>query len=245
MQFFYIIKHTPSGLRYAGSKVGRDASPDTLMTESGYQTSSKEVKALIARDGLGSFEVEQIVLQHEINIPFGMPVADYETWFLQSNDCAKDLLWMNKHNNDGMNFASSEFKVKSARSMMLRHGVSNAMLIPEAKAKVAAALAGNKYGCKKRSPEQSAKLSALRKGLKKSEHHRASLSAAKTGLKASDAVRQKMSEMRQRGMHPRAIRVCTPLGVFDCINDAAEAHKVTSSAVRKWLKNKPDLFSKA
>lgn len=166
------------------------------MTPGGYQTSSKEVKALIARDGLTAFRLDDLIVDSEIHIPFGMSVADYETWFLQHNDCAGNLGWINKHNNDGINFASSEFKIKSARSMLLRHGVSNPMLIPSAKAKVVAALIGNSYGKKKRSKETCERLSGFRKGLKKSESHRAALSAAKTGSKATDETKQRMSERK-------------------------------------------------
>lgn len=242
MQFFYIITHKPTGLKYAGSRVGKKADPSMLMKEGGYLTSSKEVKAMIAADGLDSFQVDDVITQDEINIPFGMTAADYETWFLQHNDCAKSDMWLNKHNNNGINFASDEFKRKAERTMLLRHGVTNAMLLPSAKEKVAAALAGNKYGCKKRSAEQSAKLSLLRKGLKKSDSHRAALSAARTGTKASAETRRKMSEARQRGMHPRARKMQTPIGTFDCTNDAADAYGVTSGALRKWAKSKPEQF---
>jgi len=103
---------------------------------------------------------------------------------------------------------------------------------------------GNKLGCFSRSEETKQNISKAFTGRIFSEQHRQNISKARTGHKASPQVRQKMSEKRQRGMHPRAIKVSTPKGFFECIADAADAFGVTSSGVRKWLKTKPDLFSK-
>lgn len=196
MQFFYIITHKPTGLKYAGARVGKKADPSMLMKDGGYLTSSKEVKAMIASDGIESFCIDELITQDEINIPFGMSVADYETWFLQTNDCAKNHMWLNKHNNDGINFASDEFKRKAQRSMLVRHGVLNAMLLPSVKEKIAAAMAGNKYGAKKRSAETKERMSKAFTGRQFSGEHRERIRDARTGTKASDATRQKMSESK-------------------------------------------------
>jgi bacillopeptidase F (M6 metalloprotease family) len=58
--YFYIIKHKNTGRKYVGSKWAKDADTSTFMTESGYQTSSTTVWKLIEKDGLDSFEIEDI-----------------------------------------------------------------------------------------------------------------------------------------------------------------------------------------
>lgn len=97
--YFYIIKHKPSSMLYAGAKWGRDANPNNFMTIDGYQTSQKKsggVLSLIARDGLESFEIVQLLLENECD---GLSVFEYESKFLQDNNIAKNPLWLNAHNN--------------------------------------------------------------------------------------------------------------------------------------------------
>lgn len=72
----------------------------TFMSKDGYKTSSPKIHRLIDLDGLSSFEIVDIILEEEILIPFGWSsIYQYETWFLESNNCASSKLWLNVHNN--------------------------------------------------------------------------------------------------------------------------------------------------
>lgn len=98
--YFYIIKHIPSGKKYAGCRYGKGCHPSELLQPNGYHTSSKSVKQLIESDGLDSFEIIEVIDQESIMIPFGWcSIQDYETFFLSSNDCARNDNWINLHNN--------------------------------------------------------------------------------------------------------------------------------------------------
>lgn len=119
--YFYIIKHIPSGKLYAGSRWAVGCYPEELLKPDGYLTSSTSVHKLIEKDGLNSFE---IVGSEEMDDPY-----EYETKFLQDNDCANSIKWINLHNNDREipPFGTDKFK-----SMMVeRYGVEHNTHIPE------------------------------------------------------------------------------------------------------------------
>lgn len=103
---------------------------------------------------------------------------------------------------------------------------------------------GNKLGCFKRSDETKAKMSAASLGRVFSPEHRQRISAARKGTRASADARARMSAQRQRGGHPRAVKVQTPDGIFLCQNDAADFYGKSSAWVRKRCKNPshPDFF---
>lgn len=119
--YFYTIKHIPSELMYAGCKFGKDAYPEKFMTEDGYQTSSSDVKDLIASDGLDSFEIIELLLEDQIG-----DVYQFETTFLRSNKIASDKNWLNCHENYLAPFCTPEFKAM----MMKIHGVENSWEVP-------------------------------------------------------------------------------------------------------------------
>jgi len=56
--YYYLIKHIPSGMYYAGSQYGMKSDPANLLKT--YFTSSKYVKQLIEKDGVESFVIEKI-----------------------------------------------------------------------------------------------------------------------------------------------------------------------------------------
>jgi hypothetical protein len=58
--FVYILKHVHSSRHYIGVRYAKNCQPDDLMTEKGYQTSSKLVHELIDKDGLKSFIIKRI-----------------------------------------------------------------------------------------------------------------------------------------------------------------------------------------
>lgn len=105
--YFYIIKHKNTGRKYVGSKWAKDADTSTFMTESGYQTSSTTVWKLIEKDGLNSFEIEDIVTEEELKIPFNdyQTVLAYETAFQHYYDCARNPEFLNMMNNNLVNYS--------------------------------------------------------------------------------------------------------------------------------------------
>jgi hypothetical protein len=96
--YFYIVRHIPSGLRYAGSKRGKGSNPATLLQPNGYFTSSSMIHRLIEQDRLCSFEVLCTVSGAELG---ELSAYEYETKFLNDNDCANSTGWLNQHNNTG------------------------------------------------------------------------------------------------------------------------------------------------
>lgn len=94
--YYYVIKEKSTGKRYIGSKYGKDADPNKLLTEDGYLTSSSIIQDLIKENGLESFEVEEIVV-----FETGEEAHLYETTQLQKIDAANSVNYYNSHNNDG------------------------------------------------------------------------------------------------------------------------------------------------
>ncbi len=118
--YFYIIEHKETGVKYAGSKWAKNANPNNFMTERGHQTSSNTIKKLIKSEGLQSFEVIEIIKLEELNIPFGCQTIDeYESWFLETNDCAKSKDWYNMVPPWSAAFGTEEFY----KNMVNKHGV--------------------------------------------------------------------------------------------------------------------------
>jgi hypothetical protein len=104
--YFYIIEHSLSGKKYGGAKWEKGCNPATFMVEGGYTTSSNAVNDLITEDGLDSFVTCLIMTAKECE----MPVYEYETVFLQHNNIAGNIDYLNMHNNDGMfSFGSDNY----------------------------------------------------------------------------------------------------------------------------------------
>ena len=134
--YFYIIRHVPSGLFYAGCRYSSNGCHHSeLLTESGYKTSSGTIKKLIKKDGLVSFEIIEIIQESDIKIPFAWNnILDFETDFLILNNCAKSPLWINTHNNTLLGHSSK--KVKQLN--LLKYGVEYPIQLPEIKSKCVA-----------------------------------------------------------------------------------------------------------
>jgi hypothetical protein len=109
---------------YAGARWKQGCHPDEFMKENEYQTSSSTISDIIDQEGLQIFEVLRI----ETNLD-GLSAYDYETLFLQENDCAGSENWYNGHNNIGCPppYGTDAFK----KNMMEKYGVYNIMKIPE------------------------------------------------------------------------------------------------------------------
>ncbi len=93
IEYFYLIKHKPSGRYYAGSKYSKKADPTQLLNPNHanpYFTSSNYVKALIEEDGLGSFEIVEIVENPQEG------ALNYEIDFLRKNKAKSDPMWLNQ-----------------------------------------------------------------------------------------------------------------------------------------------------
>ena len=93
--YFYIIQNTNNGLYYAGSKYGRDANPDSFMTENGYKTSSNTINKIIEEFGLNVFRIRKIKIFNT-----GEEAKNYETKFLKRIRARHNLNFYNCHENE-------------------------------------------------------------------------------------------------------------------------------------------------
>jgi hypothetical protein len=129
--YTYFVKHLPTGMKYYGSKYGKDADPTKFWIEGGYYTSSRKVKLLIEQYGVESFEcrVTRVFETAE-------QALAHEYKFIEKVGAVKKADWLNE-NNGGEKFYnvgpdSEETRLK--KSAMVR--------TPESNAKRSAALKG-------------------------------------------------------------------------------------------------------
>ena len=113
--YFYIIKHIPSQKYYAGCKINSKANSSDLMTEKGYQTTSKVIKKLIEKDGLCLFEV--IRIKH-----FETPneALAYEARFLIKVNAAENVTFYNKHNGGKCFVNKGGYKLSESTKQKMR-----------------------------------------------------------------------------------------------------------------------------
>lgn len=151
----------PSGKYYAGSRWRKEANPQELLKEDGYCTSSGTVRKLIEKDGLASFKIALLIPQSNLSIH----VHEYETAFLQTNNCAQSQEWLNRNNNDRKwlvpgpkteehkanmkgrcgTWQRQEKDINHLSQLMTKTNLEkNAMNNPESRAKVAASKVGRK-----------------------------------------------------------------------------------------------------
>jgi hypothetical protein len=178
LPYFYIIQHIATGAYYAGYK---SCKPNSLafMTPDGYQTSSKTVKNIIAKEGLDSFRIIRI---HHFETK--EEAFKYETRFLKKVGVPYNSRFLNQHVTN--NFTTSGKKHSEAT-----------------KIKMSAALLGRKF-----SDEHKVKMRGPRGPLirprrsrgPQSDETKAKIKSAKLGRKHSNE-----SKVKMRG--PRAPRV--------------------------------------
>jgi hypothetical protein len=135
--YFYIIQHKKSKKMYAGSKYAKGCNPNTFMISGGYTTSSIVVNSIIECEGLNSFEILRI----DTNLD-GLSAYNYETLFLQCNNCAESNDWYNKHNNSGISFGTDDY----TQSMLAKYNVEHNSQTKEFKQKYKQTCL-NRYGC--------------------------------------------------------------------------------------------------
>lgn len=126
--YFYIIQHKINKKLYAGCRFAKKCHPSEFLKIDGYCTSSRFIKDEIAINGVEIFDIVQLLTEDIC----GIPVLDYETLFLRSNDIASRENWYNTHNNTATAFGSDQFK----KNMMNKYGVKNSMQIPQVRGKV-------------------------------------------------------------------------------------------------------------
>jgi hypothetical protein len=126
MSYFYIIEHNTTGIRYAGSRYAKGCHPSEFMKEHGYTTSSNIINSIISNEGISAFKIIEVTEVKDAH--------DYETKFLEKNDCARSDRWYNMHNNkfdNQVSFASD----KMNSIMISKYGVTNAMHVDSIKKK--------------------------------------------------------------------------------------------------------------
>ena len=157
--YFYLIRHTRTGKRYAGSRYGKGANPAEFMTELGYQTSSTIIHKIIAKEGLSAFETLELS-------PFTTAGEAYnhETVHLVENNARTNPLYYNKHENEFM----IRYDNESFKQMMIdKYGHENAFAVPEFQDKIKETLM-EKYGVDH--PSKSSELLEKKKSNFKKKH---------------------------------------------------------------------------
>lgn len=91
--YVYCIRHRVTGMKYIGSRTGKKANPADLLVK--YFTSSKIVKAIIAREGKDCFAIEWILEQETVDATIAL-----EASLLHENNAAKSLEFYNCTNGD-------------------------------------------------------------------------------------------------------------------------------------------------
>ena len=178
LPYFYIIQHITTGAYYAGYKSKK---PDSLtfLKPGGYQTSSRTVKDIIAREGLDSFRIIRIHHFETKEEAFG-----YETRFLNKVGVPYNPQFLNQHVTN--NFTTSGKKHSEAT-----------------KTKMSVALLGRKFSdehkAKMRGP-RGPLISPRRSRGPQSDETKAKIRSAKLGRKHSNE-----SKVKMRG--PRGPRV--------------------------------------
>jgi hypothetical protein len=102
--YFYIIQDKRNGMYYAGAKWAQDANPATFMTEGGYNTSSKKVKAIIESHDINRFAIRKIRTFEKAE-----DVIRYETRFLSRVDAKNNPRFYNNHNNTLHAFGTHDY----------------------------------------------------------------------------------------------------------------------------------------
>lgn len=182
LEYFYIIRHTPTGKLYAGSRFGKKSAihPSQLLNpqhKNPYYTSSLFVHALIEQDGLDSFEICEIK-----EFPEG-GALEYETTFIRENDIVRNEMWLNRSYPDGKFVClghSEETRRKMSQSRM-GHPVSE-----QTRKKLSESHKGRIYpNCKEDAKEL---ISEKLKGKPKTETHRKNISEARKQMHFQQAT---------------------------------------------------------
>jgi hypothetical protein len=93
LPYFYIIQHIATGAYYAGYKSSKPNSA-TFMKPGGYRTSSKVVRAIIAKEGFTAFRINRI-----LHFETSADALAYETRFLKKVGVPNNSRFLNKHTN--------------------------------------------------------------------------------------------------------------------------------------------------
>lgn len=153
--YFYIIKRSATGERYAGSRWSKKADPSDLLKT--YFTSSKTIQRIIEAEGASAFEIERVETE------FGeMTALEYETRFLSENNGDG---WLNCHQNAGFNGKFGAGHPAFHAAMNMRWGVDFPAQHEDVKAKTRSTW-DKKYGGhpnkrEKRRVEASVQLKAM------------------------------------------------------------------------------------
>jgi hypothetical protein len=163
LPYFYIIQHIASGVYYVGYKCLK---PDSLtfMTTGGYQTSSRTVKNIIAKEGLNSFRTVKI---HHFETK--EEAFKYETRFLKKVGVPYNPKFLNQH--VANNFGNAGKKLSEEAKAKIRESKLGKKMSEEAKAK----MRGSKGSRGSLSKEHKAKIRESNLNRQFSEEHKAKL----------------------------------------------------------------------
>lgn len=172
--YFYIIRHVASNRLYAGYKSQKKTcNSSTLMTDGGYQTSSKVVKKIIAKEGLSAFVIVMIC-----HFSTAEEAYSFEINFLTQFNAHNNPLFINRH------IGGNKFLIIA--------GVDSL----ETRYKKGAAARGKKF-----TKEHCQKISSFRKTFKYEKDSCEKISKSNTGKKRTLDEKLRRSEARKGFKH--------------------------------------------
>lgn len=188
LEYFYLIRHKPSGKFYAGSKYAKKQfihpdqfwNPNWIGPGKPYYTTSKIIKKLILDEGLNSFEVLELIPR-----PNGDALL-YETVFLTSFDAKNSDMWFNQ-NNGSVKFRCSGHSDETKRKMSISH------LGRRPSEETISKIKHSNLG-KHRSIETRAKLSESALGRVMSKETKAKIAIANVNRKHTEETKAKISQ---------------------------------------------------
>jgi hypothetical protein len=179
--YTYFVLHIPTGLKYYGSKYGKDSTPDTFWKPGGYFTSSLKVKKLLKEYGIDSFKAE-------VRKVFENPdqALNYEYRFLKKVRALDKSEWLNE------NLGGEKFRNVGPASEKALASQRKKKQTPEGNAKRSASLIGRVIS---EDTKKRMSLSQLNRPSDREERRRDKIREKAIGREHNDNTKSKLSNI--------------------------------------------------
>lgn len=179
--YTYFVLHIPTGLKYYGSKYGKDSNPDTFWKPGGYFSSSEKVKKLIENYGIDSFKAE-------VRKIFDTPdeALCYEYKFLKRVSALNKSDWLNE------NLGGEKFRNVGPASEKALESQRKKKQTPEGNAKRSASLKGRVIS---EETKKLMSLAQLNRPWDQEEKRRNKIRKKAIGRNHNDATKSKLSKI--------------------------------------------------
>lgn len=204
--YTYFVLHIPTGLKYYGSKYGKDSDPRTFWKPGGYFTSSVKVKQLLEEYGIDSFKAE-------VRKVFNEPgqALNYEYRFLKRVSAIKKTDWLNE------NLGGEKFRNVGPANEKALESQKKKKQTPEGNAKRSASLKGRVISEK---TKKLMSLSQLNRPKDEEENRRNKIREKAIGRGHNVATKSKLAEIVSQSRW---------------INNGSEQRKINSSELSKYI----------